>query len=496
MPIAKPANQVASTITSQHLSDRVLEIQDAFEVSPTKLQQIVAHFVEELKKGLSAKGGNVPMIPVWVLDYPNGTETGDYLAIDLGGTNLRVVLVHLLGGQKFETEQEKYHLPKGMRTTRNRDELFEFIADCLEKFFYKLHPNGIKKGTLLPLGFTFSYPASQTRIDTGVLQRWTKGFDIPNVEGEDVVPLLMDKINLKKLPIKVVALINDTAGALVASRYTDPTTEMGLIFGTGVNGAYYDRVGNIEKLKGKLLPDITDDSPMLINCEYGSFDNEHESLPRTKYDILIDEQSPRPGQQAFEKMTAGYYLGELIRLILVELYEEKQVFQKYSKDSEQIKLLYTPYLLDTSFLAEIEGDQDLENFPEVVRLFQEFLKIEPTLDERRLSRALSEIIGNRSARLSVCGIGAACTKMNIKKCHCAADGSVFHKYPKFPERAADSLADIFGWKEQNIQPKNYPIQIVPSQDGSGVGAAVIAALAHARQAKGLSLGLAEAYKKA
>lgn len=41
----------------------------------------------------------------------------------------------------------------------------------------------------LHLGFTFSYPCTQNAIDHGILQRWTKGFDIEGVEGHDVVPM-------------------------------------------------------------------------------------------------------------------------------------------------------------------------------------------------------------------------------------------------------------------------------------------------------------------
>jgi hexokinase len=41
----------------------------------------------------------------------------------------------------------------------------------------------------IPLGFTFSYPATQNYIDAGILQRWTKGFDIAGVEGHNVVPM-------------------------------------------------------------------------------------------------------------------------------------------------------------------------------------------------------------------------------------------------------------------------------------------------------------------
>ncbi len=35
---------------------------------------------------------------------------GEYLALDLGGTNLRACLVTLMGGGKFEITQTKYRL--------------------------------------------------------------------------------------------------------------------------------------------------------------------------------------------------------------------------------------------------------------------------------------------------------------------------------------------------------------------------------------------------
>lgn len=40
---------------------------------------------------------------------------------------------------------------------------------------------------LMLMAFTFSYPVSQSSTAHGVLQRWTKGFNIRGVEGEDVV---------------------------------------------------------------------------------------------------------------------------------------------------------------------------------------------------------------------------------------------------------------------------------------------------------------------
>jgi hexokinase len=66
------------------------------------------------------------------------------------------------------------------------------VANCIEQFV-EYHYDG---GELpdFPLGFTFSYPATQDYIDHGVLQRWTKGFDIDGVEGKDVVPMLQAEL--------------------------------------------------------------------------------------------------------------------------------------------------------------------------------------------------------------------------------------------------------------------------------------------------------------
>ena len=39
----------------------------------------------------------------------------------------------------------------------------------------------------------------------------------------------------------------------------------------------------------------------LIPTTQGAFDSfEHEHLPRTKYDLTVDERSNKPGEQAFE----------------------------------------------------------------------------------------------------------------------------------------------------------------------------------------------------
>lgn len=153
---------------------------------------------------------------------------------------------------------------------------------------------------------------------------------------------------IQGLPIKITALINDTTGTLIASAYTDDQMKIGCIFGTGCNAAYMENCGSVPKLAHMNLPP---DMPIAINCEYGAFDNAHKVLPRTKYDIIIDKESPRPGQQSFEKMIAGLYLGEIFRLVCLDLHDNPSV--KLFGDQDISKLMKA-YTLDASFLSYIE----------------------------------------------------------------------------------------------------------------------------------------------
>lgn len=491
----------------------------------------------------------------WVTSLPTGHEKGTFLTLDLGGTNLRVCLITLSEPGQPDVLQEKYKLSEHLKTG-SADELFDFMAESL-KVFLEQHPDqtrGVTKDSPLPLGFTFSYPATQERIDHGVLQTWTKGWDVKGVEGEDVAQLLRDAIQKRvscyrpicpvhcvsiftpwrscfschpdarwvpparfcfnssylwrsinglthmtqNLPIKLVALVNDTTGALIASAYNDPETIIGAIFGTGCNAAYMEKRSNIPKLAhynhSNENENSNDDAgQMAINCEYGAFDNSHSVLPRTKYDELIDEESPRPGEQTFEKMSAGLYLGEIFRLVLVELRDRGVILQRdqtkggnASSSSEQTKGgnteegngkgLDDPYALDTEFLALVEND-DSPDLVESRKRFEGHLHhadssepISPSWEELLFFRRVAQLIAMRGARLCACGVSAICQRLGVDKGRVAADGSVAIKHPHFKSRWEKAVAEVLGIEQGRVV-------LTSAEDGSGIGAAVIAALA-------------------
>jgi hexokinase len=240
-----------------------------------------------------------------------------------------------------------------------------------------------------------------------------------------------------------------------------------------------EKCGNIPKLAHM---NLDPEMPMAINCEWGAFDNEHVILPRTPYDIIVDKESPRPGQQSFEKMVAGLYLGEIFRLALLDLHGNPDCKIFEGQDISKLKRAYT---LDSSFLSAIEEDP-FENLSDTELLFQNTLSIRATKPELELCRRLAELIGTRSARLSACGVAAICKKMGWSSCHVGADGSVFNKYPHFKARGAQALREILDWPATM---RRDPVVISAAEDGSGVGAALIAALTLKRVQEGNLAGI-------
>ncbi|EHS63316.1 uncharacterized protein PGTG_21621 [Puccinia graminis f. sp. tritici CRL 75-36-700-3] len=239
----------------------------------------------------------------------------------------------------------------------------------------------------------------------------------------------------------------------------------------GAIAASTKKVANIPKIASLGLPP---DAEMAITCEWGAFDfGTPEHLPRTKYDLVIDETSNKPGEQAFEKMIAGLYLGEAFRLTVGEMIEEGILFL-----GQNTYKMEKSYCFDTAFLSLIESDPT-EELLTVTGLFTHFFGLDTTISERQFFRRLAELIGTRSARLSACGIAAIVSKMGMVETGCgvATDGSLYNKYPQFPQRLHEALVDIFGEKGRLI--KTYH-----AEDGRGVGSAIIAAMTKARLAEG------------
>lgn len=59
------------------------------------MKEVERRLTEDFKKGLEREGEDVKvkMLITYVHALPDGTEEGDFLALDLGGSNFRVLLI-------------------------------------------------------------------------------------------------------------------------------------------------------------------------------------------------------------------------------------------------------------------------------------------------------------------------------------------------------------------------------------------------------------------
>ncbi|KAJ3365092.1 glucokinase [Allomyces javanicus] len=438
----------------------------SFQIPRDKMRLIATHMYSEFVRGLSADGAPIRMIPSYAYAMPTSHETGVYLALDLGGTNFRVCAVTLKGHGQFDVVADKFTIPDSAKVGPGAA-LFDFIAGAVEQFVHSHDLSAVAASSAtgeLTMGFTFSFPVKQESIARGALMYWAKGFDCPDVVGQDVVDLLQVALARRAVKVRVVALVNDTVGTLVAHAYQAPATVMGCILGTGTNAAYIEQLAQVTKYRGTPTPTGT----MLINTEWGAFDSEGKVLPLTQFDRELDAMTNNGKQQVFEKLISGMYLGEITRRALVHLVEAGALF-----GGKLSTPLQTVYAFETAYMSTIEADTS-PALTAVGQVLAEHLAVaSTTLTDRQLVKSLVQQIGTRAARLSAVGIFALLEKMGVpesKPVVVAVDGSVWLKYPGFQDRLRAALRELMGPEKAAL------VSVETAHDGSGTGAALIAAL--------------------
>jgi hexokinase len=336
-----------------------------------------------------------------VYNLPDGSEQGTFLAVDLGGTNCRICLVDLLGNSSYKVVQTKQTVPEHIRINPRYEPLFSFIAEAISEFLsqHKLQ----SAADTIPLGFTFSFTCDQTSISQGTLIQWDKGWDIPEAVGRDPCAMLQASIDKLKLSVQVLALANDSVGTLLSRAYTSQepgSTLAGLIIGTGTNAAYVERLSNVKRLPKRDTEQIH--GMIVLNTEWGCFDDELQVLPVTSYDRALDASSINPGSQQLEKRVSGMYLGELMRLVILHC-QDQGILNLVLDDASPCNRQYG---LDSSFLSLLANDGMLDpwNFTEAIERI--LLARSVTLKDAEIMKQLADGIVKRSARLAGSALGA------------------------------------------------------------------------------------------
>ncbi|KAI3388898.1 hypothetical protein SNEBB_006731 [Seison nebaliae] len=463
----------AKRLRDPALNDKIEELLASLKLSDDCLVRIMSEMLNGMEKGLSEEthhDASIKMFPTFVRDTPTGQECGSFLALDLGGTNFRVLRVDLRK-EKIEMKSKIFLIPLTLMVGEGRP-LFDHIARSLAAFIHS-EKIEVPSGGKIPLGFTFSFPCEQLSLSSALLSTWTKGFDCPDVVGADVVKLLQESINALDVNVNVVALVNDTVGTLIACSHRERNTNIGLILGTGSNACYMEQLENVGTWTQETdkLP-----SQVIINMEWGAFGDKGElNFIRSSYDEEVDCASLNPGRQTYEKMISGMYMGEIVRLIILDLMEREMLFIGHMSDgyNDYRAPLYTKNAFYTKYVSEIEMDAGI-TFANTKRVLEEIGIRSPTFDDCAIVQYVCKIISRRAASLSAAGIVVLLNRiyMNTGKANITVgvDGSLYRFHPKFKKYMEKVIHRL---KHPNVMPK-----LVLSQDGSGKGAALVASIAN------------------
>lgn len=191
----------------------------------------------------------------------------------------------------------------------------------------------------------------------------------------------------------------------------------------------------------------------------------------TEFDEEMDAESINPGEQIFEKTISGMYLGEIVRRVLLRMAEAGSLF-----GSSIPEKLQTPFSLRTPHICSMhqERSSDLAAVGSV--LYNE-AGVDSDTEAREIVLEVCDTIVKRGGRLAGAGIVGILEKMEEdtkgrifgKRTVVAMDGGLYENYPEYRKYLQDAVMELLGPE------LSQKIVMEHSKDGSGIGAALLAA---------------------
>ncbi|KAF7494380.2 hypothetical protein SSS_09794 [Sarcoptes scabiei] len=286
------------------LKEKVLNLIDVFRIPKSKIDSLQKRIINAIDSVLSNKDSSknsefLPLFNTLVTKYPNNQESGVFLGLDIGGTNLRIVLLNLKDSDESDRKIiiDNYDVPVEFRQSTS-EKFFDYLAGCLKNFYDK-NQNILKDSpSRIPLGFSFSFCFEQLTINSGRCLQFGIATNLIDGIGKCPVQLFQKSIDSLQLPVEIVALANDSTTTLICGKYFDPKTEISLILGSGGNVAYVENVAadfRIENPREKFGLPLAPEK-MIINSEVFLFGDNHQIDDlKTCYDFELDAMSLLPG---------------------------------------------------------------------------------------------------------------------------------------------------------------------------------------------------------
>lgn len=279
--------------------------------------------------------------------------------------------------------------------------------------------------------------------------------------GCNVADLVDEACLARGLNVAMKAIVNDSSASLLAKAYVDPATQMSLILGTGLNAAVHLPVTSFAPKKFGSRPSSWHEEAkhVIVNTELSMFGK--NIFPVSRWDEQLNLTHTHPDFQPLEHLTAGRYLPEVLRLILLDAIHSASLFGGLVPDG------FTSYALSAEVLALIEADTS----PRLFRSFRVLSECHPLPHARQYSysdlrkvKYIIELVSSRAAaylatsiyalwrlRLEEEGLTPARAGDTVLGC----TGSVMDKYPSFANRVQGWLDELTGVPDRIRLEMNY-----------------------------------------
>ncbi|KAH8665821.1 hypothetical protein BGZ60DRAFT_56510 [Tricladium varicosporioides] len=462
-------------------SEFLREVEEAFQESKERWRMVALSNGLRKQFGESLLDNPLNMLPSYNHLLPSGDERGTYLALDVGGSTFRIALIEL-SGRKSESDGCQILKKESFKITNSVKELkgvlfFDWMAARIGETLAGQNEGHDMSEEPLSMGMSWSFPIEQTSLRSGLLQGMGKGFLAAHgLLGQDLGDLIQDACSRRGLNVQLNAIVNDSSATLLSKAYLDQTTRFALILGTGVNAAVHLPVHIFSPPKFGVRPSSWHDSAkhVIVNTELSMFGG--GILPSTRWDDMLRAVHPKPNFQPLEHFVSGGYLGEIVRLVLIEGIQTAGLFGGVVPPSLREK-----YSLETETLSRIESDRS----PTLSLAHEIFTSRHPTLcppthADLLAIRLIASHVTYRASGVVAAGVHALWQLRNEaesiaphESSHTlvAYNGSVLENYPGFRtscQKQLDSLVQDSGGKEGVIE-------LMYAEESSLLGAAVAVA---------------------
>ncbi|KAL8729080.1 MAG: hypothetical protein Q9166_004997 [cf. Caloplaca sp. 2 TL-2023] len=463
------------------------EVQGLFE-QQLRVESLLA-LSKKLQAEFKARLQSSPqcMLPSHNYTLPNGKEHGTYLALEVGGSTLRVALVDLDGRASSRQPLRIRRIVTSTINNRVRDfrglAFFDWIAEKIGEMLSvdREACDHMQLEEPLPMGIAWSFPIDQTSIRSGNIIGMGKGFHCSVYKGHDLGDLITQACQRLNLNIRLDAIVNDSSAAVLSRAYIDPSTRLAVILGTGINAAIHLPVSSLHSSKfgSRQFPTSVETTHVLVNTELSMFGK--RAFPTTRWDEHLNAHHILPDYQPMEYLLAGGYIGEIVRLVLVEAIETAGLF-----DGNLPPRLSTPFTLETRILAAFEADTYPDLSLSCMYFQKEYdLPIQPTPAEMRFIRQVIFAVSRRSQGYFTAAIHALSSLLHelddgtlengLDHICIGCDGSVINKYPGYMEKS-QSLLDQLVRTDESGQKR---VVLESAGESAVLGAGVAVAMANA-----------------